>query len=99
MGLRAYLMVNVKDTMSQGEFVNQLRELENIPGVDFCDPVIGSRDMVIVVDAPSTVESVANKIQSKPWVREVETLRIVSLYERHRASKKEILKSHTNALV
>ena len=97
MGLRAYLMVDVADEMEQQEFVKALRELEETPGVDFVDPVIGSHDMVIMVDAPVTVEAIANKIRVKEWVKGIETMRIVSMFERHRASKKELLKALTHS--
>ena len=99
MGLRAYLMVDVADNMEQQEFVKTLRQLEEMPGVDFVDPVIGSRDLVIMVDAPVTVEAIASKIRGKSWVKDMEILRIVSMYERHRASKTELLKAltHTGA--
>ncbi len=97
MGLRAYLLVDVVDDMEQGAFVRALRELEEMPGVDFVDPVIGSRDMVVMVDAPVTVEAVANKIRNNGWVKELEIMRIVSMYERHRASKKELLKALTHS--
>jgi hypothetical protein len=97
MGLRAYLLVDVKDDMEQRELINQLRELEEMPGVDFVDPIIGSHDLAIMVDAPVTVEAIANKIRSKDWVKSTEILRIVSLYERHRASKKELLKVLSHA--
>jgi len=97
MGLRAYLMVDVADDVDQRQFVKALRELEELPGVDFVDPVIGSHDMVIMVDAPVTVESIASKVRAKEWVKELEIMRIVSMFERHRASKQELLKalSHT----
>lgn len=99
MGLRAYLMVDVADNMEQQDFVKTLRQLEEMPGVDFVDPVIGSRDLVIMVDAPVTVEAIASKIRDKSWVKDMEILRIVSMYERHRASKTELLKAltHTGA--
>lgn len=93
MGLRAYLMVDVAGEMEQGAFIKALRELEEMPGIDFVDPVIGARDMVIMVDAPVTVEAIANKIRAKSWVKNLEILRIVSMYERHRASKKELLQA------
>ncbi len=96
MGLRAYLLADVKDEIDQREFIKALRELEEMPGIDFVDPVIGSRDMVIMVDAPVTVEAVANKIRAKGWVKELEILRIVSMFERHRASKQELLKALTH---
>lgn len=97
MGLRAYLLVDVVDEMEQQEFVKVLRELEEMPGVDFVDPVIGSRDMIIMVDAPVTVEAIASKIRDKDWVKDMEILRIVSIFERHRASKKELLRALTHS--
>lgn len=93
MGLRAYLMVDVNDDLEQGQFIEALRELEEMPGVDFVDPVIGSRDLVIMVDAPVTVEAIAKKIRASGWVKDMEIFRIVSMYERHRASKKELLQA------
>jgi hypothetical protein len=93
MGLRAYLMVNIKDGMEQSDLIRALRELEDTPGVDFVDPVIGTKDLVLMVDAPVTVEAIANKIRSNSWVKDTEILRIVSMYERHRASKAELLKA------
>lgn len=93
MGLRAYLMVNVDDDVEQQKFVEMLRKLEEAPGVDFVDPVIGSHDIVIMVDAPVTVEAIANRIQATEGIKNMEILRIVSMFERHRASKKELLKS------
>ena len=97
MGLRAYLLVDVTDDVEQGQFIEALRELEEMPGVDFADPVIGSRDLVIMVDAPVTVEAIAGKIRAKGWIKNMEILRIVSMYERHRASKKELLKALTHS--
>jgi hypothetical protein len=97
MGLRAYLLVNVVDDMEQPEFIKVVRQLEEMPGVDFIDPVIGSHDIVIMVDAPVTVESLASKVGEKDWVKNVEILRVVTMSERHRASKKELLKALTRS--
>jgi hypothetical protein len=93
MGLRAYLLVDVNDGIDQKEFITEMRQLEEMPGIDFVDPVIGPCDLIVMVDAPITVESIARKIQEKPWVKNIEILRIVSIYERHRSSKKELFKS------
>jgi hypothetical protein len=97
MGLRAYLLIDVKDDIEQKDFINEVRQLEEMPGIDFVDPVIGPCDVVIMVDAPITVESIAQKIQEKSWVKEIKILRIVSIYERHRSSKKELLKALTHS--
>lgn len=80
MGLRAYLLATTKDDLKQREFVKAVREIEDTPGVSFVDPVVGSRDMVVMVDAPVTVEALAKKIGSKSWVKDLEVLRIVSLF-------------------
>lgn len=93
MGLRAYLMIDVTDEMEQQQYIKALRTLEEMPGVDFVDPVIGSHDIIAMVDAPVTVEAVASKIREKEWVKGMEILRIVSMFERHRAAKKELLKA------
>lgn len=93
MGVRAYLLVEVADNMAQQDFITTLRQLEDMPGVDFVDPVMGLADMVIMVDAPVTVEAIASKIRAKDWVKKLEILRIVSMFERHRASKQELLKA------
>lgn len=92
MGLRAYFLVNVVGNMQQGDFIKALRDLEEMPGVDFVDPVIGARDLMVMVDAPVTVEAIANKIKAKDWVKSMEIMRIVSIFERHRAEKKELPK-------
>lgn len=91
MGTRAYLMVNVAEEVGQQEFVKILCELEEMTEVDFVDPVVGSWDIVIMIEAPDTVEVVAKQIEEQAWVKELNTLKIVSHFERHRASKKELL--------
>lgn len=91
MGTRAYLMVNVADDVNEEGFVEILHELEGMTEVDFVDPVVGDWDIVILIEAPITVEVVAQKIEEQPWVKELNTLKIVSYFERHRASKKELL--------
>ena len=86
MGLRAYFMVTINDDLTQGEFVKAVREIEDTPGVNFVDPVIGSRDLVVMVDAPMTVEALAKKTQAKTWVKSLDVLKIVSIFERHKTT-------------
>jgi len=93
-GLRAYLLVTANDDVGQKEFVDALLELEKVPEVDFVDPVVGNvTDIVVMIEAPGSVEAVARKIEAKPWVKEVKVLRVISLFERHKASKNELLKT------
>ncbi len=93
MGLRAYLLLRANDETDQESFSRGLLELEDMPEVDFVDPVVGSHDVVIMIEAPVSVDAVAKKIEALDWVGEMEILRIVSIFERQRASKRELLKA------
>jgi len=83
--MRAYLLVSVVDDMGQDYFIKAVRALEEMQGVEFVDPVTGSFDMIIMVEAPLTIETLVKKINSKSWVRRVEVLRVVSIFERCKA--------------
>jgi len=87
MGLRAYLMLRLTDSLSQDELVNVLRQLEEIDEVDFVDPVQGSWDVMLIVEAASSVEAVVRKIRKKRWVLELEILKVRSFFERPRPWK------------
>ncbi|MDP2210192.1 MAG: hypothetical protein Q8J63_00440 [Candidatus Aquicultor sp.] len=82
MTLRAYFLLNVLDDVDQPEFVKILRELERTPGVEFVDSVSGAYDMVVIVDTSTSIESVVANIKEKAWVKSIEVLRIVSIFER-----------------
>ena len=81
MGLRAYLLVKVKDNIEQEEFIAAMREVERTPGVEFADPVIGEFDMVVMVDAPVTVEAVASKVQDNQWFEDMKILKLINIFE------------------
>lgn len=93
MGLRAYFMVTTHDDLTQEEFFKAIREVEETPGVAYVDPVIGSKDMVVMVDAPITVEALAKKTSAKEWVKNLEILKIVSIFERHKTTKLPVLET------
>ena len=93
MGLRAYLLVNAKDDVRHDDFRKAVLDLEDLIEVDFVDPVVGSCDMVVMIEAAVSVEAVARKITSLYWVENVSALKIVSIFERHRTSKRELLKA------
>ncbi len=93
MGLRAYLLLRANDETDQESFSRGLLELEDMPEVDFVDPVVGSHDVIVMIEAPVSVDAVAKKIEALDWVGEMEILRIVSIFERQRASKRELLKA------
>lgn len=93
MGTRAYFMVNVMDQVNQKELVKIINELDNTLEVDFVDPVVGDWDMVIMIEAPITVEAVAKKLAQEAWVKELKVLKIINILDRHQASKTDLSKA------
>ena len=83
-------MVNVKDNIEQSRLIKGLRELEETPGVDFVDPVIGPKDVVVMVGAPVIVESIAEKIRHDFWIKDTEILRIVGMLESPAARRSRV---------
>lgn len=81
MGLRAYLMVKAKENIEQKEFIEALRDVERMPGVEFADPVIGDFDVVVMVDAPVTVEAIATKVQDNQWFEDMKILKLINIFE------------------
>jgi len=89
MGLRAYFLVTLGDHMEQHKSIDLVRQLEEMPEVDFVDPVIGRRDLVIMVDAPVTVQAIANKIGAREGIKDLEILRVIGMLEHYHPSKRE----------
>ncbi|MEW6034438.1 MAG: hypothetical protein AB1603_06260 [Chloroflexota bacterium] len=81
MGQRAYLVITCKEGTAREQFVNIVRELEATPGVDYVDPVKGLGNLVIMLDAPVSVEETAEAIKGKPWVKRMELLKILGARE------------------
>ena len=96
MGLRAYLLIDIVDGILPQETIKILRELDKMPGVDFIDLVRGSHDILVMVDAPGMVETIADRIRYKVWVKDIEILRAVTIYEHQRAPKKMLPKALTH---
>jgi len=89
MGLRAYFLVTLGDQMEQHKSIDLVRQLEEMPEVDFVDPVTGRRDLVIMVDAPVTVQATANKIGAREGIEDLEVLRVVGMLEHYHPSRRE----------
>ncbi|NLW08677.1 MAG: hypothetical protein GX036_02305 [Firmicutes bacterium] len=82
MGLRAYFLLKVKSETNQDDLRNGLLELEEIPDVDYVEPVAGEYDLVVMVEALSSLEEITAKITGLPWVEKLTTLRVVDLFDR-----------------
>ena len=84
MALRAYLLVKIADDVDREAAEKALRQVESLPEVDFADPVVGSCDLVLMVETADSVGGVAEAVSRFPWVKSVETLKITSSFDRHR---------------
>lgn len=82
MGQRAYLLIDVKDTVNQQEFIQIIRELEAMVEVDFADPVVGNWDIIAMIEAPITVQAVVKELAQRLWVKNIEIAKIQSVLER-----------------
>ncbi|NLY89354.1 MAG: hypothetical protein GX085_07005 [Firmicutes bacterium] len=82
MGLRAYFLVKVKSETDRDDLRNGLLELEELPDVDYVEPVAGEFDLVVTVETPSGLEEITAKITGLPWVEKLTTLRVVDLFDR-----------------
>ena len=77
MGTKAYFMVNMDRKYSQdGHYLDAVAELEAMPEVESVETVSGVCDLLVKVDAPVRVISVANKISAKKWVKSLHVLKI-----------------------
>lgn len=90
MTLRAYFLVTVTDDCKEAYFQDLVDEIKNLAEVDFADPVVGTADLVVMVEA-GNLEAAAEKISACKGVEKVEILRITSVLERHRTSKTALL--------
>jgi len=87
-GPRAYFLVTLGAHVEQRKFLDLVRQLEEMPEVDFVDPVVGRHDMVIMVDAPVTVQAIANKLRAREGIEDLEVLRVVGVLEHYYHSKR-----------
>lgn len=94
MALRAYLLVTVKDDYKAEKFTQAVAAIEDLAVVDYADPVVGAADVVAMVEADN-IEGAANTVAGLDFVDEVVVLKVVSVLERHRSSKAELLKKLT----
>lgn len=86
MALRAYILVKIAEDVDRKAAEKALRQVEAMPEVDFADPVVGGYDLVLMIETSESVGAVAEQVRKFPWVKSVETLKITTSFERHRAA-------------
>jgi len=85
LGLRAYVLIKAQDNLDQEKFSRCIADLENKREVDFVDVTVGSKDVVVVMECASNVDSFVQMIESSDWVECCDVLRVINKRERKAA--------------
>lgn len=81
MGLRAYLLIDLKDSVRQKEADEIIRKIDALDEVDFVDAVDGPHDIIAMVEVPVTVKTIAKAIQGIDGVACVQSCRILGSHK------------------
>ena len=76
MGTKAYIMVKTKKTDGEDNRAIALKDLETMPEVEAAVPVLGEYDVIITVDTPAKAGLIAEKIESKGWLKNLRVLKV-----------------------
>jgi hypothetical protein len=76
MATKAYLMVTVREDFYRDHYQNVLRDLKVMPELDSIERIVGTCDLLVKITAPVRVDSVANKILAKEWVKQLQILKV-----------------------
>jgi len=87
MGARGYVLLKLKETASEDELWNLVKQFETIEDVEFAARVIGSYDFVLTIDTKSSLETVKQKIDSQGVYKKIESLKIDNVFVKHREIK------------
>jgi hypothetical protein len=87
MGTRAHILVKLVEGVDQEGVVQLVRDIEELAEVMFVEPVAGVFDLVINVEAKSSIEEVVEKIKPLAGIEAVEALKINPIFPRERMRK------------
>jgi len=78
MSAKAYFLISVvrEFCQCQDDYQEAVRELEAIPEVKSIEPIFGACDLIVKVEAPVRLISVADKILPKKWVKRLVILKV-----------------------
>ena len=81
MGLRAYLLIKLKENVQPEKFDRILRQLDSLDEADFVDAVNGAVDIIVMVEVPVTIKPIVKQIQRIDGVIEVQTCKILGVHK------------------
>ena len=77
MGLRAYILIKLKESVDPKKFRDILQSMDHLSEADFIDVVNGMFDIIMMVEAPVCVRTVVEKIQVIDGIDSVQTCQII----------------------
>jgi len=96
MATKAYFLINVAKEFCQcqNDYQKAIEELKAIPEVKSVEPVFGTCDLIVQVEAPIRAVFVADKIVPKEWVKRLVVLKVQPFQfdGLYRTSTRELLK-------
>ncbi len=97
MARRGYCMINVAEKFCPNGYQDVLRDLATIPEVKSAERIDGICDLLVKVETPVGMSSVADKILPKKWVESLRILEIepVELSETIKLTGPEVIKAQT----
>ncbi len=87
MGTRAHVLVKVVESLDREGIIQLVQGIEELDEVMFVEPVTGAFDLIVSVEARSSVEEVVEKIKPLAGIATVEALKVNPIFPRERMRK------------
>jgi transcriptional regulator of NAD metabolism len=87
MGARGYVLVKVKNPLTEDELWSLVKQFETIDDVEFAARVIGPYDFVLTIDTKTSLDAVKNKLEGQGVFEKLESLKIDNIFVKHREIK------------
>lgn len=86
--MQGYLILKLKDALTEKELWELVKLYEGIEGVDFCSHVIGPYDFVLTVRSKEeSLDTITGKVERTATCEEILSLKVNDSFMKHRELK------------
>ena len=86
--MQGYLILKLKDALTERELWELVKLYEGIEGVDFCSHVIGPYDFVLTVRSKEeSLDTITGKVERTATCEEILSLKVNDSFMKHRELK------------
>ena len=86
--MQGYLILKLKDALTERELWDLVKLYEGIEGVDFCSHVIGPYDFVLTVRSKEeSLDTITGKVERTATCEEILSLKVNDSFMKHRELK------------